>query len=75
MYGDINPDKLQTQESAVQAMVYDPINAPDCVYMAVDNLMKVEEAGHAPYTLSQAVNMAYIVVLSKTRKFENLLRE
>ena len=56
-------------------MVYDPIEALDCVYSAVDDLMlAMGAAGHAPYTSSQAVDMAYLI-LSKTGKFENSLRE
>ena len=74
LYGDIDPEKLQQQESTVRSMVYDPTEAPDVVYQAIDNLMTMGSAGHAPYTSSQAVNMAYII-LSKTGKFETSLRE
>lgn len=74
LYGDIDPEKLQLQESTVRAMVYDPVEAPECVYKAIDDLMAMGAAGHSPYSPTQAVNMAYII-LSKTGKFETSLRE
>ena len=74
IHGDIDPKKLQQQENIVQAMIYDPTEAPDCVYQAINDLMTMGAAGHAPYTPSQAVNMAYII-LSRTGKFGNSLRE
>ena len=68
MYGKVTPQKLQDKEDKVRQMAYDPVNPIDGIFTAINELVHYSTAANAPYTQSQTINMAYLL-LNKTGVF------
>ena len=74
-HGNISPDALIAKEQTVKDMLYDPETEPiDNVFKNIENLVTFATAAGAPYTKSQIINLAYVII-KRLRVFNSAITD
>ena len=69
-YGNVTPQRIAEETEKLTSSIFDPIEPVDTLFMQIETLSVLADAGHSPFTPQQIVNFAYNAIL-KTRKFSS----
>ena len=61
-YGKITPQMLDTQESKVKSLIFDPSQPLTLIINPIEDLMDYATAARSPYTEIQLINMGYNII-------------
>ena len=73
-YGDVSPLELKQLRDQVEAMVFDPTEPVNTIFVEIDDLDTIAEMAENPFNESQKIDMAYLI-LQNCKRFTSGLKK